>query len=472
MYQGWIDQVEEYMNGHRQELVDCVCRLVNIPSVKGESLPDAPYGIGPKKALMEGLRICQENGLVPYNHENRCGSGIYQVNGAEKEIGFVAHLDVVPAGEGWTSDPFQGIERNGFIVGRGARDNKAGFAAALLAINCVRDLNVPLSSNIRLVMGCDEESGMSDMEYYAENCPLPDFSIVTDCYFPVAHGEKGIFHGDVVMPVENPILTLQAGTATNIIPGVATAQLDTDKADIHRLQEMSKDESHISITTTDNRIVISAEGISAHASEPEMARNAIYLLVDFLLRANVVTGTEEHALNFIRDALNFNYGEFFGIEYEDDISGKTTCIGGILSSSKNEIRLNLNIRYSVTDHHDRFYPFLQQCCEEKGYTFVLHEASAPHYIPGDRPEVVNLTNIYQRVSGDDRPAYVVAGGTYARKLPNSIAFGPGSKDEIFPYPPGYGDAHQPDESQSIDYLLMAAKIYALAIIELDEIINR
>lgn len=113
-----------------------------------------------------------------------CGQG-------DKQIGFIAHLDVVPVSDGWSSDPFTGIERNGFVVGRGSRDNKAGFAAALMAINCVRDLDLPLRSSLRILMGSDEESGMSDMVYVVKHCPLPDFSVVTDCYFPVAHGEKG-----------------------------------------------------------------------------------------------------------------------------------------------------------------------------------------------------------------------------------------------------------------------------------------
>ena len=43
------------------------------------------------------------------------------------------HLDVVPAGEGWTVDPFGGAVRDGRVWGRGACDMKAGIAAAVQA---------------------------------------------------------------------------------------------------------------------------------------------------------------------------------------------------------------------------------------------------------------------------------------------------------------------------------------------------
>src|SRR3972149_308931 len=41
------------------------------------------------------------------------------------------HLDTVPAGEGWDTDPFEAVEKNGLIIGRGACDNKGPMAAAL-----------------------------------------------------------------------------------------------------------------------------------------------------------------------------------------------------------------------------------------------------------------------------------------------------------------------------------------------------
>lgn len=471
MYQKWKIPINYYIESHRQELVDMLIRIINVPSVKGKALPEAPFGEGPKLALLEGISICEENGLIAYNHGNMCGSALFSVPNAKKEIAFISHLDVVPAGEGWMSDPFVGIERNGFVVGRGSRDNKAGFVASLLAVKALRDLRIPLRSDVRIVMGCDEESGMADMDYFADHGPISDFSIVTDCYFPVSHGEKGILHGDIVIPLHHNSFVFQSGMATNIIPDLAVATLKASDCAINKIKDLAQNNSLIDVQVQDSEIKIIAKGVSAHVSEPESAKNANLILVDFLLETGIAVDYEERSLRFIQACLEAYYGEFFGLEYEDKASGKTTCVGSMLNSRNNELRLNINIRYAVSDHHDRFLPLIYKTCEHWGYAFDLHEASAPYYQPPDRREIIKLTEIYQDISGDNREAYVVAGGTYARKLPNAIAFGPGSPDETFPYPLGHGDAHQPDESQDISVLQMAAKIYALSIIELDQLLN-
>ena len=111
--------------------------------------------------------------------------------------------------------------------------------------------------------------------------------------------------------------------------------------------------------------------------------------------------------------------------------------------------------------------------EEAGWRFEVHEATDSHYIPGDHPVAQRLTEVFNAVTGEHKRPYVLAGGTYASKVPNSVAFGPGNAKEpsMMPYGPGHGDAHQPDESQHIGCLMDAVRIYALAIIELDEILH-
>src|SRR5688572_2524328 len=69
------------------------------------------------------------------------------------------HYDVVPAGGGWTTDPFGGVVRDGRIYGRGACDMKSGLAAAVYAAEAIRRADIPLAGSIEISGTPDEESG-------------------------------------------------------------------------------------------------------------------------------------------------------------------------------------------------------------------------------------------------------------------------------------------------------------------------
>ena len=80
-----------------------------------------------------------------------------------------------------------------------------------------------------------------------------------------------------------------------------------------------------------------------------------------------------------------------------------------------------------------------------------------------------LTDIYNELTGENKEPYTMGGGTYARKLPNAISFGPGLGWPKLPMAPGHGGAHQPDEHYSIASFKMSLKIYILSILRLNEI---
>ena len=464
-------QIEMYVKEHRQELVDVLIEMISVPSVKGPALPGMPYGENCARALEKGKEICERYGMKAESHNNYAAS-VYCGEG-DKEIGFIAHMDVVPVSDGWCSDPFKGIEKDGFVVGRGSRDNKAGFAAALLAVNCVRDLGIPLHSSLRIIMGSDEESGMSDMVYMVENCKMPDFSVVTDCYFPVAHGEKGRICGDIVIPIDTDMLQMNGGEAPNIIPDKCTAVLPGRAEELDKIQTLASQFEGINAEKKEQSAVVTAAGISAHASEPYKAVNAIYRLASFLTDAGLLPEQEAKAMSYIKEMFGKYYGESFGIQYEDRDSGKTTLITGMVRTTDGTLRINIDSRYSVTDKKERILPLLTSSIEKAGWNFELREATDSHYISKDHPIAKRLTEVYNAVTGEQKEPYVLAGGTYASKVPNSVAFGPGNTKEpsLFPYGPGHGDAHQPDESQHIGCLMDAVRIYAMGIIELDEILH-
>ena len=133
--------------------------------------------------------------------------------------------------------------------------------------------------------------------------------------------------------------------------------------------------------------------------------------------------------------------------------------------------MNLNIRYPVTCDGEEITKNLRHTAMQYGVALTHVRDDKPNFLPRDRPAVGMLTDIYNEVTGRSKQPYVMGGGTYARHLPNAVAFGPDDPDEALPCPPGHGSCHEPDECQSIAGLMQAAKIYVHALIELDKVID-
>ena len=96
----------------------------------------------------------------------------------------------------------------------------------------------------------------------------------------------------------------------------------------------------------------------------------------------------------------------------------------------------------------------------------------PVYIPKDGPLITAAQRAYFEVTGDDAPPFTSGGGTYSRLLKNAITFGvifPGERPRPEGLPATHGAAHGPDEFTYIPDFLRAAEIYALALVQLDEV---
>ena len=165
------EKIDAYFDdpARRQELIRTVSRLVGVKSVKGEATPEAPFG------------------TRDYDHY----VGLADLNDKETQLHILGHLDVVPEGMGWDTDPYTCVEKDGMLYGRGVIDDKGPVAAAMLAMKAVRDLGIPLSRNVKLVMGTDEESGSSDIRYYYSKEPYAPQSFTPDANFPLINVEKG-----------------------------------------------------------------------------------------------------------------------------------------------------------------------------------------------------------------------------------------------------------------------------------------
>ncbi len=94
---------------------------------------------------------------------------------------FAGHIDVVPPGDGWDSDPFTPIIKDGYIYARGTQDMKSGLTAFLKAIKDIDDFNGTLS----ILITSDEEGDAKNgtvkvLEYLKKRDFLPDYTIVAE----------------------------------------------------------------------------------------------------------------------------------------------------------------------------------------------------------------------------------------------------------------------------------------------------
>ncbi len=463
-------RIESYIADHREAIKEDLKTLVRIPSVSKRGEDGLPFGAGCAKVLGKAVAMAGEKGLDAVNHDNWYGTVCW--GRGDKTIGIFAHLDVVPEGNNWKYSPYNPVEKDGYLIGRGVADNKNAAVAGMYVMQCLKDLGIPLQSRISLYLGVSEETGMEDIEKYVEEQPMPDFSIVPDTDFPVCHGEKGIMNTHAVC--RTPFVKIKSfagGLVGNMVADLAKAELEMDPSLLEELTKLSEKHERIRVEHTGDSIQVTATGVAAHASRPQGSVNAILELAKFLRGSLCLPREDRAAMAFVADTLSDDYGQKIGIARSDAPSGKLTCISGVAQTVEGRLLLKFDIRYPVTAKGEEVSAAMAPYFAKADWDFVLERDSAPAYIPKDDPKVLELCRIYSEVTGKDSTPYVMGGGTYSRHLKNAIGFGM-EDTEHNPFPAGHGGVHQPDEAMSIQGILDAIKIYILSVIEIDKLLHK
>jgi len=208
--------VKSMVYEYKEELLSRLGKLISINSVEGTPEPDAPFGKGPKVALETALEMMKADGFDTVNLDNYIGYA--EIGSGEKLIGIIGHLDVVPANvkDGWDSDPFEMVEKDGVLYGRGVSDDKGAMVASMIALKVIKDMNVPLTKRIRLIFGTNEETGSKCLKHYVEKEGSVDYGFTPDGDFPGVHGEKGMISMRYLSK-HTTIKDIQGGSAKNIV---------------------------------------------------------------------------------------------------------------------------------------------------------------------------------------------------------------------------------------------------------------
>lgn len=462
-----MNQVRLWIEEHREEMIADMMDFFRIKSVSEPQEGEFPFGRGCKEMLDFALERSASYGLDTVNHENYCGSALLHGT-CRKEIGVFSHLDVVEEGEGWQTPPYDPVMKDGWIYARGSSDNKGPAVAALYALRYLKEQNIPLKHTIRLYFGCSEEHGMEDILYYREHYPLPEFSFVPDASFAVCYAEKGILEGCFSRRLKGNLTSFAAGHAANAVPGTAEAVIS---ADYEQAEAYFGDKPDFRVEKCGQQARILAEGKTAHAAFPEGAESAAVKLAAALCESGLLDEEAADCLRFIWKAFASFDGSGMGIAYQEELSGALTLVGGTVRTEDGKLMQTMNIRYPAGIDQEWMIRSINETAKKYGWNRENLNNNESYQIDPSDPKIQRMIQICSQVWGRTFEPYAMGGGTYARKLKNAVAYGPGILDQKKPGWPDHGKGHQPDECVCVENMMKAMEIYTRALIDLDQMLE-
>ena len=448
-------KVYELIEGYRDEFVQTLRSWVQIPSVKGEAEDGAPFGRAVREMLDRAMDDAEKMGFPIRNFDGYACD--ITLGDAEEKIAVLGHLDVVPVGDGWTHPAFGAETEGDRMFGRGTNDDKGPSLAALFAMRAIKEAGIPLKKSIRMILGCDEESGWKDMAWYAAHTEMPETGFSPDASFPLINTEKGMIH--LCFHTEDRgtgirVLEMATGDRLNVIPGESTALLEGGAELADRVRAWGEENGMpVQAVVTDEGVRVTTTGIPGHSAHPQGRRNAIGMML-LLFRDLGARGP----LKTLAEAVGMEHdGKSLGCACRDDVSGELTCNMGILRLTEGQWAGTLDMRCPVTADLQALKD--AAVAHLPGFAVDVIEIKEPHHVPADSELVTSLLAAYEEETGLKGEAMSTGGGTYAKVLKRGVAFG-----ALFPDEPDL--AHQANEYADISRLLTAAKVYANALIRL------
>jgi len=325
------------------------------------------------------------------------------------------HIDVVPPGDGWTTDPFGAVIRDGRIFGRGVCDMKAGIAAAVFAAEAIRRAGVEPAGTIEISGTVDEESGgFAGVAWLAERGRIArgrtDYVIIPEPLNVdrICVGHRGVYWFE---------LTTRGRTAHGSMPFLGVSAIDAMNA----------------VMTAIRREL-----------EPALARRVTTM--------PVVPDGARHA--------TINVNAICGGQPIDGV--QTPCVADCCTAIFDR-RFLIEEGFAATK--DEIARLVKGAVSSiPGIDFELRDLMVvePVLTPHDSPVVSAVGGAIRQVLGSTA-SLVASPGTYDHKhvariagIRDCVAYGPGELEL----------AHQPDESCRISDLVSATKVIALATLDL------
>ncbi len=374
-------------------------KLISYKSVLSEPQDNAPFGTAIKECLNFFLERAKQMGFETINYDNYAGEVVF---GSGEEVGIIGHLDVVPIGIGWETDPFLLTEKNGTYYGRGLADDKTPLLSCLYALKELKDSKKPINKKFRLIVGCDEESGWRDIEYLQTKTTLPEFGFSPDGNFPLTYAEKGIVEVSFSFPKLKHFTDIKGGTVVNAVCDYATVQPLNDNFDLKKLKKYN-------LSIDENGLIFS-KGKSAHGSMPHLGKNALLPLFEYFLDMG------EDVKNVL-DYLFYDKANLKDIKTEQ---GVLTLSPDLISQDKDVITITCDCRIPAPLTLEEIMPIFSSFGLDVK-TKVRHQ---PMMVEKDGWFVQTLLNAYNEITGESAVPLSMGGSTFARAFTKGCSFGP------------------------------------------------
>lgn len=423
-----------------------------------------PVGPGPVKAMKKFLSFAERDGFHVKNVDNYAGRVDY--GEGDQRLGIIGHMDVVPAGDGWVTDPFKMIIKDGKIIGRGSADDKGPSLAAYYGMLLLKEAGFKPKKKIDFIVGTNEETDWVGINYYLKHEPIPDQVFSPDAEYPIINGEQGIYTLTLTFKENNEKGQLSldkftAGIAENVTPQKAYAtvsgkSLTEMRTAYDKFLKENKLEGEFKVNGDSAEIELTGQG--AHASAPQVGRNAATFLGLFLSDFEF-EGRDKNFLNFLAKVEHEDFkGKKLGVFHHDDLMGDLSSAPSVFEYDGQKAILKDNIRYPQGTDPDKM---VKQVNEKFGdiLTASYKSFEEPHYVPGNDPLVKTLLKVYEHQTGKKGHEVVIGGGTYGRLFKHGVAFGAQPEDAPMVM-------HQANEYMKVDDLIDSIAIYAEAIYEL------
>ena len=441
----------KYPDKFRSDLEDFILRLIAVPSTKGEPTAEAPFGRETVDSLAVFLDEAERLGFTKIFAGNKYGYVEWPSDFPEgtSPVAVVCHLDVVPAGD-W-ADAFKPIKTADRIIGRGAIDNKGPAAISLYALYLLRKQGFNPDRPIRIILGLDEESGSQCMAAYRENETLPYVGYTPDASFPVIRAEKTIIHGNINYPLsslcndDSIILeSMIGGTRPNVIPGTV----------------------HYTLTESGSGSkTYTVKGRTGHACAPQYGLSALGLAVKEIYEKLAAKNLSHPFIDFYHSCIGMTTdGSGLGIACSDASTGSLTMNIGTIDLDESRAVMGLDIRCPVTVDSQKLLATLKaNLATEGAFLSDVTVSLGIDYDPSD-PLIQTLSDVFSAWYGKALEPTSIGGGTYARSLPNVVAFGAAI---------GYaaGGIHDDDEYITLEHIYACVDIYKDAITRLAKLVR-
>ncbi len=396
---------------YKESIIEQLATLCSYKSVYTPNEEGTPFGVENKKCLEKALEIAASYGFKTVNVDDYCG--YIEMGQGEEIIGILAHLDVVPVSDSWNSDPFTLTLIDDKYYARGTSDDKGAVVCSLAAMRALKPLEHSFTKRVRLILGCNEETGSRCIKYYVSKYGHVDYGFTPDGEFPLVFGEKGIINGFLKLQSDK-ILDIKGGTVRNTVCGLVKLTLKENCFNKEKLDDFFK-KHNINYTLIDNELTV--YGVAAHASTPENGINAISYAFEGLYYADI----NDNAVDNYHNLIGLGYhGEGLKINFTDEY-GKLTFNIGVAYKENDDLCFTIDIRFPVTLKKDIVIETVK--ANAQGLVYDLDGVNPLFYSP-ELPMIKALHKAYVDVTNDTiKQPMVIGGGTYAKSMNNVVAFG-------------------------------------------------